>query len=1247
MVTNAYPPLVGGVARSAERFAAEYRRRGHRVLVVAPRGPDDDDARHGAEPDAELDTVRVPAIRSLDGGDFAISVPLSPAHLREIADFRPDIVHSHHPYQLGAAAVRLAAKHDVPLVFTYHTLYEHHAHHAAGGLPALKRFAADLAHGYCNLVDVVIAPSQSVAAILQTRGVVTPVEVIPTGVDLARFGKGTREAGRRAFGIPPQAFLAGFVGRLAPQKNLDFLGACVGEFLRTHSAAHFLVVGDGPERSRMKQQFAARGVAERVHFTGPLSGAELVDAYAALDVLAFASRTETEGLVLVEAMAAGVPAVALDGPGVREVIRDGMNGRLLAQESKTAFVAALAQFAEMDGRERARWREDARRTAERFAIETCAAQSLDVYATLMAENRRPKETERSAWEAARRRIEAEWRLWSTRVHAAGAAFDIQHPARFPVLRQAFRWWRRFRRWFSRREWSVKLLDLPVSEGTADEPGLILLQIDGLSRHELERALARGRLPFLKQLLEREFYSLRTMYSGQPATTPAVLGELFYGVPQAVPAFGFRDHRSGKLVQMFYPETAATVQQELARQGEGLLAEGAAYCDIYSGGARESSFCPATIGWRNLEDAALWRQVGLFLLNVMSLVRIAALSIVELAVAIVDCVRGIATTGIEVWQELAYVPRRVIVNTMLREFMAISAEVDATRGLRAIHANFLGYDENAHRRGPDALFAHYALRGIDRAIRRIWNAAHASRRRNYHVWIMSDHGQEHTVPYPQEYGEEIGAAVERVYRAWAGRSAECGVRSAESPDDALRTPHSELRTPEGPNPGRERPPRTHAASSAIVRAIESMLSPAHDGPSPTTIAIGPLGHIYWPDPLADSDIDPLARQLVDEARVPLVLAKIDGTAWAWTPAGKHRMPDEARAVLAPGHPHLEDAARDLAQLCDHPDAGEFVICGWRNDAMSLTFLPEHGSHAGPGPKETSGFVLLPGDAPLPEAGSGTFRPLTLRKMALSVLHQGALGRYERYPEHAERMLRVATYNVHSCIGLDGRLSPARIARVLATAAADVIALQELDVGRGRSGFIHQAEQITRALEMEFHFHPSFRIEEEQFGTAVLSRLPVKLVRTGILPSRTAWQEPRGVLWVEVDVDGVSVQIVTTHLGLSASERELQIDELLGPNWLCRDECGEAVVLCGDFNMLPRSRGYRRIASRYRDVQRAVDRHSPLRTWFGPFPLTRIDHVFVGEQLRVKRVEVPRTRLSRIASDHLPLVVDLEVLPVGRQ
>jgi endonuclease/exonuclease/phosphatase family metal-dependent hydrolase len=247
------------------------------------------------------------------------------------------------------------------------------------------------------------------------------------------------------------------------------------------------------------------------------------------------------------------------------------------------------------------------------------------------------------------------------------------------------------------------------------------------------------------------------------------------------------------------------------------------------------------------------------------------------------------------------------------------------------------------------------------------------------------------------------------------------------------------------------------------------------------------------------------------------------------------------------------------------------------------------------------------------------------------------------DRAEHLLRIVTYNIHGCIGLDGRLSPSRIARVLAMTDPDIVALQEVDVRRDRSGLTHQAELIAHALEMELDFHPSFEIEEGQYGNAILSRLPMRRRRAAPLPRLNSRHEPRAALWVEVDVGSRPLQVVMAHLGTASAERLLQVDELLGRRWLDNPECHEPLVLCGDFNVLPGSRVYRRLTRRLRDVQTVAEGHHPLRTWFGPFPLTRIDHVFIGQQLRVRQVHIPRTSLARVASDHLPLGVDLEIPP----
>ena len=287
------------------------------------------------------------------------------------------------------------------------------------------------------------------------------------------------------------------------------------------------------------------------------------------------------------------------------------------------------------------------------------------------------------------------------------------------------------------------------------------------------------------------------------------------------------------------------------------------------------------------------------------------------------------------------------------------------------------------------------------------------------------------------------------------------------------------------------------------------------------------------------------------------------------------------------------------------------------------------------------MIVPSNAPPEFSEAGPFRPLHLRKMALTVLRREKPEPRRRKTAAAPAPVHIVSYNVHSCVGLDGRLSPGRIARVLAMLAPDVIALQELDVKRtaAASSIKHK---VANALEMQFHFYPSFEVEQEQYGNAILSRLPMQLIRAGGLPCGNQCWEPRGAMWVTIDVAGTPLQFFNTHLGLSPLERQQQVKDLLGPQWLGCPDCRGPVVLCGDFNSTPRSPIYRTLCKHLADAQSAVPHHRPCNTWYSPFPLRRIDHLFVNSELRVQSVEVPRTRLARVASDHLPLRIDLELM-----
>lgn len=241
----------------------------------------------------------------------------------------------------------------------------------------------------------------------------------------------------------------------------------------------------------------------------------------------------------------------------------------------------------------------------------------------------------------------------------------------------------------------------------------------------------------------------------------------------------------------------------------------------------------------------------------------------------------------------------------------------------------------------------------------------------------------------------------------------------------------------------------------------------------------------------------------------------------------------------------------------------------------------------------------------------------------------------------RSLRVMTYNVHGCVGTDGFLDESRIAAVIAAAAPDVVALQELDVERRRSRGIHQVRHLAKSLKMEYHFHPTLHHLSEQYGDAVLSRLPMTLLRQGMLPtssSRLAF-EPRGALLVELDVEGKAVRLLNTHLGLSWSERLAQVTALLGPDWMNGSLDTHPFVLCGDLNALPGSLVYRTLTRQLKDVQRWTLRSWPRSTFPSRWPVTRLDYIFMNRHFTAQKVEVPNNRQTQVASDHLPLIADL--------
>ena len=239
-----------------------------------------------------------------------------------------------------------------------------------------------------------------------------------------------------------------------------------------------------------------------------------------------------------------------------------------------------------------------------------------------------------------------------------------------------------------------------------------------------------------------------------------------------------------------------------------------------------------------------------------------------------------------------------------------------------------------------------------------------------------------------------------------------------------------------------------------------------------------------------------------------------------------------------------------------------------------------------------------------------------------------------------MTRILTYNVHRCVGTDRRLDLGRIAAVIGAERPDIVALQEVDVGRARTGGVDQAQAIAARLGMSFRFHAALKVEEELYGDAILTALPERLIRAGPLPGHPnlARLEPRGALWVAIEVDGVELQVLNTHLGLVPREQALQAAALAGPHWLGGPERRDPLIVLGDFNAGRRSRACRQVMHGLCDLATGPGGRRGIATFPSLLPMRQIDHVFGTEGVVRRAAHAAATPLARQASDHLPLVVD---------
>jgi|ERR1700733_1106773 1,2-diacylglycerol 3-alpha-glucosyltransferase len=327
-ISDVFFPRVNGVSTSIETFRRDLTALGHEVVLVAP-----DYARAAAAGGQAADPSirRVPS-RAVprDPEDRIMSRSGLRRALDALAGARFDVVHIHTPFLAHYAGLRFARAHEIPVVATYHTLFEEYLHHYVPLLPRAitGAMARRFSRSQCNDLDAVIAPSQAMKAALLDYGIDTHIEVLPTGLPAERFQAGDGAAFRRRHNFNAEQPLLLFVGRAAHEKNIGFLIEMMLELRGMRPDAMLLIAGEGPADESLRALASRLGLEDRVRFLGYFDrGGELQDCYSAADVFVFSSLTETQGLVLLEAMAQGVPVVAIPRMGTIDILGPGKGCR--------------------------------------------------------------------------------------------------------------------------------------------------------------------------------------------------------------------------------------------------------------------------------------------------------------------------------------------------------------------------------------------------------------------------------------------------------------------------------------------------------------------------------------------------------------------------------------------------------------------------------------------------------------------------------------------------------------------------------------------------------------------------------------------------------------------------------------------------------------------------------------------------------------------------------------------------------
>lgn len=377
--TECYKPVMNGVAVSVESFKKGLEAKGHEVFVFAP-----DNKKAGTE----HGVYRFPSIEDKKGRLYPIFIPsltLEDSYLPEDIISSLDIIHSQHMFTAGRLARHAAKKFNKPLVYTYHTLIAEYAHYGGILSPVVKVYLRNMSKRFCNTCDQIITPSNPMKKILRTYGVTRQIDVIMTGIEpkaYKRVNESENQQLREKYKIDSKAKICLYISRIAKEKNLDFLFQAFVQIQKEYPDCHLLMVGGGPEEEWAKQRTQDLGLGSRITFTGMLPKEEANKLFGFGDIFTFPSVTETQGIVIAEAMASGTPPVAVGEMGPLDLIHNGKDG-YLTKLSIPDFVEKTVKLLN-DDKARAIFATEGLSRVEEFSNETSVSKLLSLYERVLS-----------------------------------------------------------------------------------------------------------------------------------------------------------------------------------------------------------------------------------------------------------------------------------------------------------------------------------------------------------------------------------------------------------------------------------------------------------------------------------------------------------------------------------------------------------------------------------------------------------------------------------------------------------------------------------------------------------------------------------------------------------------------------------------------------------------------------------------------------------------------------------------------